>query len=363
MGAPRAGLFPKKITVQSRGKAHTQTVWVRPEGARAPTKAARAAAVVHHAPSAPAAPQHHAHVHSDAQHAAHVAEHGKKARAGSQFTPETAAHLRELGVSKLPPATVRPSDITVNLHGDLHSHALITWRDRSGKVQSEYSAEFHRRNAAAKWERVMAARPHMEATVRNLAEHAATSDAHAIGLVLAHTGLRVGSHTSEAAHGHFGVSTLQARHVTIHKDGSATLRFVGKAGKENVAHITDAHTVAALRARVRGKGPNDPVFHANADAVRAVLPHGFHPKDFRTLVATRTAEHALAEHHPPPPMTGNAKTDMRNVLRAVRSASTATATAINNTPAVARESYIHPAVFRDWAHRVGVPHEWIGAPA
>lgn len=326
MAAPRAGLVAKKVTVQGRrGKTHQQTVWVKP----------------------------------DSEHAAYVKEHGRGAKAGSQFTPETAERLRALGVKKLPPAYVKPSDIGVNLSGNLNRHALITWRDQRGKLQSEYSAEFHRRNAAEKWARVQKLRPKADAALEHLASQAPTSDAHAAGLIIAHTGLRVGGNASLANHERYGVTTMEARHVTLNRDGTATIRYVGKAGKENVAHVVDPHAVEVLRSRVEGRAPRDRVFNTRDENVRAAMPAGVHPKDFRTLVATRTAERTLDATRPPPPLTGEPKADMRTVLRAMRVASEATARAINNTPAVARSSYIHPNVFHAWARRIGAPASWI----
>jgi len=318
--AGRAGLVAKKKTVTRGTKSHQQTFWVK----------------------------------SDADHAKEVRGQ-TRVPAGSQFTPEARERLHAMGIRKMPAADVKPSSITVNTTGNIHRHAVITWRDSAGRVQSAYTPEFHAANAAKKWAKVTKLRPRLESAIQELQSNAATSDAHAAGLIIAQTGLRVGSQKSVAAHQHYGVTTMERRHVTINHDGTATIRYIGKAGKENVATVTDPHAVAALRDRVRGKGPNDRVFDASSAHVRAAVPAGFRPKDFRTIVATQTAERALAEFHPPPPLTGNARTDARNVARAIQHASTVTSTAINNTPAVARASYIHPQVFAQWARSVGLP--------
>jgi DNA topoisomerase IB len=51
----------------------------------------------------------------------------------------------------------------------------------------------------------------------------------------------------------------------------------------------------------------------------------------------------------PPPLTGNRKKDKRLLAKALLQASKTVAKKLNNTASVARSSYIHPAVFREWA--------------
>jgi hypothetical protein len=349
----RAGLVAKKVTVQGKHGAHQTTVWVR----------------------------------SDAEHAAHLAHHkaaGTTAAPGSQFTPEAHEVFRRHGITKLPAAQVMPSEIrNVNLNEEgIHFRSVMKWRDTTEqrKQQDSHTQEFHDRNQREHYAVVKTLRPKFAAASAALVKRgAAGDDAAAAGAVIAHTGLRVGGNErvvnkparigkngetipAHKFHGEtvHGVSTLQARHVTVEPDGSVRLNFIGKSAHENNAHITDPAIAQLISSRVAGKSGRDPVFNTDDARVRAAMPTGFRPKDLRTLIAWDTAETALRAHRPPPPMTGNPQTDMRNVLTATRVASQATATALNNSASVARDSYIHPDVWTDWARRVGVPAAWIG---
>lgn len=355
--APHAGLVQKKIQVHGPSGTYERTTWVKPSEAPAkPTASAK--------PAAPAAKPATTAAKPAAPPAATPAPAAPATPAvrpkppGSQFTPKEQEKFKELGLKKLPPASVPTSAVKVNMTGDVNAHAVLTWRDAKGKVQSEYTAEFHKQNAVKKFARVQKLRPKLEAIEGDLRKQAlAGSDAHAIGLVIAHTGLRVGGEES-AADGHFGVSTIQAKHVTKNSDGTVDLKYIGKAGHENVAHIEDKQVAKLLQEHVKGKKPDDRVFDAKADAVRKAMPTGVHPKDFRTVMAARTAETALTEHVPPPPLTGDEKKDMKLVLQAMKAASDKTAKALNNTPAVARKAYIPPTTWTTWAKKVGVPEAW-----
>jgi hypothetical protein len=348
----RAGLVAKKVSVQGKHGVHQTTVWVR----------------------------------SDAEHRVHLEQHraaGTRASPGSQFTPEAHALFKRHGITKLPAADIMPSAIHHDLREEgIHHRSVMKWRDTTEqhKQQDSHTQEFHDRNQRAHYAVVKKLRPRFQAATAELMKNAeAGSDAHAAGAVIAHTGLRVGGHervvnkperinpkTGETIpanknHGQtvHGVSTLQARHVTVNDDGSVRLQFVGKSGHDNDTTITDPAVARLITARVTGKAPTDHVFNTDDAQVRRAMPPGFRPKDMRTLIAWDTSERALAAHRPPPPMTGNPQTDMRNVLTATRVASEATARVLNNTAAVARNSYIHPDVWTNWARSVGVPAAWI----
>ncbi len=159
---------------------------------------------------------------------------------------------------------------------------------------------------------------------------------------------RVGSERYFSAHGSRGLTTLQRRDALV--DGSVTsLRFPGKSGKRQRLDVDDAdlavvvgllaagRPAAPLLAYARGRRrvaltPKD----VNA-YVRAMTGGSFTAKDFRTLRGTILAADALARIGPT-----STKTDRKRAeVLAVR----ATATALGNTPAVAKSSYIDPRVF------------------
>jgi len=79
------------------------------------------------------------------------------------------------------------------------------------------------------------------------------------------------------------------------------------------------------------------------------MPKGMKLKDFRTIKATETAAKLLDAMAVPPPLTGNKSKDKLLLARAIKMASEQVAEVLNNTPSIARESYIHPDVLTYWA--------------
>ena len=267
--------------------------------------------------------------------------------------------LKELGVKKYPPPTA--TDIQVHPDANPQTEALATWRDAKGRIQSAYSQQFHERNAASKWVRVQKYRSKRDAVKQDAAQVLATaapgSKAHDTALIvgiIAHTGLRPGNPKSAVAE-HYGISTLKPEHVSFSDDGTARLSFVGKSGHHNDVAIDDPALSSALRqavdhAKATGKSQ---VFDASADDARQMLPSGMKLKDLRTIRATEIAEEDLRRVVPPPPLPEGDKAAKRLIAQRVKDVSVKVSSVIQNTPAVAKASYIHPAVFDDWLRRIG----------
>lgn len=300
----------------------------------------------------------------------------KRAAPGSQLHPDTLAKLKELGADKLPPADVPVADIKVNLDaGD--SGALMTWkqRSRSGRVsqQSAYTAAFHAKNAEQKWDRVQRVEPHLEAITQGLAQRMQDAtlpprqrEAAAITSCIRETGLRPTDSAESVKHGHFGISSLQGRHVKI-KGNEVHLDFIGKEGVRNQTVIRDPANVAFIKEAMKTTGPQDFLFkEANSgDAIKTLKeistsvggPEDILVKDLRTVNATRWGEEAAANYKgPPPPLTGNAKKDAKQIAKAILTMSGEVSKRLNNNPGMARDNYIHPRVFQKWLSTLNSPN-------
>lgn len=277
---------------------------------------------------------------------------------GKQLPAATLERLKELGVSKLPPSHITEVHVSEALGTEAaHNGALLKWKDDKGRQQVAYSAKFNQRNAEKKWERVLANRPKVAAAIEGLQQKAETSPAHAATLLMAQTSLRPGSDHSVEHEGHYGATTIEVRHVSF-KDGNAHLKFIGKQGHENKATVTDPHLVQALRNNVKGKGPKDRVFSTDINSIREAAPKGVKLKDLRTTGATNHAERELARYDFK--ATGDSKKDARQVMGILKAVSTTVSERLNNTPAMARKSYIAPQVIREWAGRQkGINPAWV----
>jgi DNA topoisomerase IB len=91
--------------------------------------------------------------------------------------------------------------------------------------------------------------------------------------------------------------------------------------------------------------------------VQATLLPGMKIKDLRTIAASDLAEKTLGSIKPT--LTGNAKTDAREIGRINKEVSATVATKLNNAPAQAFKSYIAPTLFMAWGKNNGVPPEWL----
>ena len=278
----------------------------------------------------------------------------KRKPPGSQLAAEDLTKLRELGVTKLPEAAIPLSDIQISFDNP-HTTAVIKWRDKGGKTQSGYTPKFHETNARLKWDRVMAWRDKMPRVTRTLQKELKASKPGSLkhqGLLVANiiaaTGLRPGGAGMKA--GHHGVANLTSKHIQI--DGNkVSMDFIGKQGKRNTATIRNKAVAEAVAHYKKGGNKlNKPIFSSGVvKQARDSLPRGLKLKDLRTLVATQKAIEVLDKVAAPPPLTGNRKKDKRLLAKAILQASKQVAAHINNTPAVARSTYIHPEVFKQWA--------------
>ncbi|WP_091232783.1 DNA topoisomerase IB [Microbacterium sp. 3J1] len=164
--------------------------------------------------------------------------------------------------------------------------------------------------------------------------------------------LRIGSERYLVKHGSRGLSTLRRRDVRV--DGSTVaLSFPAKSRQLASIEITDGPLADALSEFAVG-APRAPLLAYRKgrrrvrltsgevnDYLRKVAGSAFTAKDFRTLHGTILAADALAR-------IGRLETANER-RRAERLAVQATASALGNTIAVARNSYIDPRVFRLYA--------------
>ncbi len=282
-------------------------------------------------------------------------------------------------VGTFPPADVDMKNVKVaDLSKDkeaLKFQALMSWdqHTKSGRVsrQYRYTQEFHDRNAAEKHERVAAIEPHigkiqegLSAKMSDAALPQKQREAAAIANVIRETGLRPTDGDESVKHGHFGISSLQAHHVKIEGD-EARLDFIGKEGIRNQTVVRDPANVAFLKAATEGKDAAQPVFEkadstAAGDALKELSvasggPADIKVKDLRTLKAHQIAR-AAVEHFPgpPPPLSGDKKKDVKLVQAAILKMSGEVSSVLNNQPTEARDTYIHPEIFKGWQAKLAL---------
>ncbi len=235
-------------------------------------------------------------------------------------------------------------------------HVQATGRDARGRRQYRYHPRYRARRDADKFGRLAAfgaALPRIRRRVRqDLARRGLPREkvlAAVVGLLDA-TPLRVGNEAYARVNKSFGISTLRRRHATV---SGATLqfRFRGKGGRTEAATIVDRRLAAVVR-RCRDL-PGQSLFQyldedgeergissedVNAYLREAAGTEDVSAKDFRTWFGTVVAHRALRAPDP------SSEEDKPRRSRPDVEAMRRTAEILNDTPAVTRGSYVHPAV-------------------
>lgn len=265
--------------------------------------------------------------------------------------PELRERLRALVV---PPAW---TDVWMCPYAN--GHILATGMDAAGRRQYIYHPSWHERMAREKFDRML-----QLAEVLPAARGGVTRDLRTDGFgrprllagafrMLDSALLRVGSEQYAKTHGSIGLVTLRGSHARVRGGRVVELRFPGKSGQPWESEVDDAD-LAVLIAGLKRRGARSLLLSWQDSTVSAAAWHplraadinddvrlrtggDFTAKDFRTLHGTISAAVALAEIGTKPSATARS----RAAAQAVRVA----ASALGNTPAVARTSYIDPRVF------------------
>ena len=245
-----------------------------------------------------------------------------------------------------------------------NGHLQATGRDARGRKQYRYHPRWREVRDETKFGRMLAfsdVLPRLRARVEeDLAKPGLPREKVLATVVrlLECTAIRVGNDEYARANRSFGLTTLQDRHVEV---SGSTLRFEyrGKSGKTHRVALSDRR-LARIVARCQAL-PGADLFQFEDDAgqrvaigsgdvndyLRDITGEEFTAKDFRTWAGTLQAVEALEAVGPAP--------TRREAKSAVLQAIDRVAERLNNTRAVCRKYYIHPAVIK--TYEAGTLHE------
>ncbi|CAN5865809.1 DNA topoisomerase IB [soil metagenome] len=269
------------------------------------------------------------------------------------------ARIRALAI---PPAY---TDVWICTHPDGHIQA--TGRDARGRKQYRYHPRWREVRDVTKFERMLEfsrVLPAIRARVdRDLSRPGLSREKVLATMVrlLERTGIRVGNDEYARSNRSFGLTTLRNHHVEI-SGSKLRFQFRGKSGKIHDVAVTDrrlARIVTHCQAisgetlfeYVDADGVRQSVDSADVNEyLREITGEEFTAKDFRTWAGTIHAIEALSE-------LGPAKTE-REAKSAILKAIDQVAERLNNTRAVCRKYYVHPAVFA--TYQAGTMLETLG---
>ena len=229
---------------------------------------------------------------------------------------------------------------------DPEAHILATGIDARGRKQYVYHQDFvaardtRKFSACAGFGRAL---PRIRAKVdRDLASRTLSRERAVASIVkLLDSGrIRVGSEAYVKANRSFGATTLRRRHARVH-GGRLMLRFRAKSGRMCTLNVTDRRLIRFVKKMQDLPGQHlfqyqaddgefHPVTSTDVNAyIHDAMGETYTAKDFRTWAASALAFEWLIAAEPP--------LKLREMLAHV-------AEHLGNTPAVARKSYIHPAL-------------------
>jgi DNA topoisomerase I len=278
----------------------------------------------------------------------------RRAGRGFTYTGPDGQTIRDKAVkARLQALAIPPAWTDVWICPDENGHLQATGRDARGRKQHRYHARWSARRGEMKFDRMLAfakALPRIrkrrdhDLALREMPREKVLA---AVVQLLESTLIRVGNDEYARQNRSFGLTTLRDRHATI--DGSTIrFRFRGKSGKQHEVGLRDRRLATIVRRcqelpgqellqYVDEDGEVRDIGSADVNAyLREISGEDFTAKDFRTWAGTVLAYRALRALAPAESDTGS----KRNITAAMRD----TAERLGNTPAVARSSYVHPAV-------------------
>ena len=268
---------------------------------------------------------------------------------GNEITDET--QLERVRSLAIPPAW---TDVWIS--PSPRSKLQATGVDAAGRKQYLYHPSYRAKQEQAKYDKLIRFAEKLPDLRLAMAEHMELDGlpfekVAAIAVRLINQGwFRVGSDRYAKQSRTFGITTLRKSHVQV-RGKRVVFRYRGKHKVLNHSAIVDAELAAAIRELLATPGTRLFRYEVGGewlnldgrklnDYLRTHLGEEFTAKDFRTWGGTLVAAVAFAEQDPPENQT-QAKRRVAAVMRHVGER-------LGNTPAVARSSYVSPAVVEQY---------------
>jgi DNA topoisomerase-1 len=252
---------------------------------------------------------------------------------------------------------IPPAWTDVWISPSMRSKLQATGVDAAGRKQYLYHPNFRARQEQAKYdklirfaERLPALREAMSADMQ--LDGLPEAKVAAIATRLINLGwFRVGGDRYAKQSRTFGITTLRKNHVTV-RGSRIAFRYRGKHSIMLRSAIVDKELAAAMKELLALPGrrlfqfENGDGTRCNLDQrrlnayIKAHLGAEFSAKDFRTWGGTLIAAIEFAQHDPPE----NPTQGRRRIAAVMRNV----AEKLGNTPAVARSSYVSPAVVEQY---------------
>jgi DNA topoisomerase-1 len=287
---------------------------------------------------------------SDQEPGIHRARSGR----GFRYVDEDGAPVGDAAViERIKRLAIPPAWIDVWICPRANGHIQATGRDERGRKQYIYHPGWRAHREQTKYEHLLAfgkALPSVRRRIARDLKGRGLSREKVLAVVihlLDETHLRIGNDEYARANNSFGLTTLRDRHVVPGSNG-VRFRFRGKSGRFFETTAGDRRLARIVRQcqdlpgqRLFQYQDDDGVLQGVTSAdvnayLREITGDEFSAKEFRTWAGTVIAASVL-RHQGPPDSEAEAN-------RAIVATVDEVAGLLGNTRAIARASYIHPAV-------------------
>ena len=270
----------------------------------------------------------------------------KSGRGWAYYGPDGERIARRAEIDRLNAIALPPAYTDAWFCSDPNGHILATGLDDKGRKQYRYHPDYRIHQEAEKFDRTAdfgRLLPRLRKRVESDLAERTLSRERAIASVVRLLDLgvvRVGNESYARANHSFGATTLRMRHATV-SGRTVKLRFKAKSGKLADVSVTDrrlAHFVRKMddlpgQHLFQYVGDDDEVHAVGSAEVNDYLCEAmgghFTAKNFRTWHASAIAFGLLAE--------ADGQLTLKSLMEEVSDK-------LGNTPAIARKSYVHPAV-------------------
>jgi DNA topoisomerase-1 len=267
---------------------------------------------------------------------------------GNELTDDAA--LERIAALAIPPAW---RDVWISPYAG--AKLQVTGVDAAGRTQYVYHPDYRAARERAKFDRLIRFGERLPGLREAMVAHADDDGSRdwtcaTAVRVINLAWFRVGSERSARASRTYGVTTLGKRHVRVRRS-RISFRFAAKGRASVRTTLVDEELAAAFRSLLELPGArlfryegDERLVNLTApvlnDYLRQHLGDGFTAKDFRTWGGTLLAAIALAERGPPE--------NASDARRAVAAVMRRVGDQLGNTPAVAKASYVSPAVVEQY---------------
>ena len=282
----------------------------------------------------------------------------KKSGKGFSYVGTDGKPIRdEKELARIRSLAIPPAYTDVWICPSPNGHIQATGRDARGRKQYRYHPKWREARDETKFGRMLAfseVLPKIRERIdRDLARPGLPREKVLATVVslLECTCIRVGNDEYAKANRSYGLTTLQDRHVEI-SGSNLRFEFRGKSGKAHRVDLNDRR-LARIVQRCQALPGEDLFQFLDDEGVRQTIGSGdvndyikeisgqeFTAKDFRTWAGTLLAVGALTEIGP----WSSQRHAKSNVLKAID----LVAEQLNNTRAVCRKYYVHPAIFETY---------------